>query len=62
MLPAYQVNEASRYARVTSQTIRNWQDAGDGGKARQRQIYGNNIYPVMPLRQRVPQVWSGRRA
>src|ERR1700693_2883785 len=32
-LPAYQVNEAARYARVTSQTIRNWQSARDGSNA-----------------------------
>ena len=32
MLPAYQVNEAARYARVTTQTIRNWQGK-EGGKA-----------------------------
>ena len=32
-LPAYQVKEASRYARVTSQTIRNWQAARDGTKS-----------------------------
>lgn len=33
MLPAYQVNEAARYARVTPVTIRNWQDTGDGSKS-----------------------------
>lgn len=32
-LPAYQVNEAARYARITSQTIRNWQLKGDSGKS-----------------------------
>jgi uncharacterized protein (DUF433 family) len=32
-LPAYQVNEAARYARITSQTIRNWQSKGETGKA-----------------------------
>lgn len=32
-LPAYQVNEAARYARITSQTIRNWQGRGDGSKS-----------------------------
>lgn len=31
-MPAYQVNEAARYARITSQTIRNWQTKGDGAK------------------------------
>lgn len=31
-MPAYQVNEAARYARVTTQTIRNWQFKGNGGK------------------------------
>lgn len=33
MLPAYQVNEAARYARITTQTIRNWQKAYKGGPA-----------------------------
>jgi uncharacterized protein (DUF433 family) len=28
-LPAYQVNEAARYARITTQTIRNWQFTSD---------------------------------
>lgn len=32
MLPAYQVNEAARYAGITTQTIRNWQKA-EGGRA-----------------------------
>lgn len=32
-LPAYQVNEAARYARITSQTIRNWQAKGSQTKA-----------------------------
>ena len=32
MLPAYQVNEAARYAQITTQTIRNWQRA-EGGRA-----------------------------
>lgn len=32
-LPAYQVNEAARYADVTSQTIRNWQSKGNGDKS-----------------------------
>jgi hypothetical protein len=32
-LPAYRVNEAARYARVTPQTIRNWQTKGNGGKS-----------------------------
>lgn len=31
-LPAYQVNEAARYAQVTTQTIRNWQKA-EGGRS-----------------------------
>lgn len=33
MLPAYQVNEAARYARITTQTIRNWQQRPDSGKS-----------------------------
>ena len=33
MLPAYQVNEAARYARVTPTTIRNWQGKGNGEKS-----------------------------
>lgn len=32
-MPAYQVNEAARYASVTSVTIRNWQDVGDGNRS-----------------------------
>jgi uncharacterized protein (DUF433 family) len=32
MLPAYQVKDAARYARITTQTIRNWQRA-EGGRA-----------------------------
>ena len=32
-MPAFQVNEAARYARVTSQTIRNWQGRGEGDKS-----------------------------
>lgn len=32
-LPAYQVNEAARYARISQQTIRNWQAREDGDKA-----------------------------
>lgn len=31
-LPAYQVNEAARYANITSQTIRNWQKPDAGSK------------------------------
>jgi len=31
-LPAYQVNDAARYARISTQTIRNWQK-NSGGKA-----------------------------
>lgn len=32
-LPAYQVQEAARYAQITSQTIRNWQGRGNGDKS-----------------------------
>ena len=32
-LPAYQVNDAARYARITTQTIRNWQAEGTGKKS-----------------------------
>src|SRR5262245_1768345 len=33
MLPAYQVNDAARYAQITSQTIRNWQTKDDARRA-----------------------------
>ena len=42
-LPAYQVNEAALYARISSQTIRNWQDKGSGKAAVARREKGKAL-------------------
>lgn len=42
-LPAYQVNEAAQYAKVTTQTIRNWQDRGDEAAAVSRRDKGSAL-------------------